>query len=408
MRIRSTIRWRLTAFYGLLFFLGGAVLLAVSYVAVRASLIDDEKKGEQQSVELYDLDADAVRRFLSIRLPEPVEGRGGDRAETVGQVIDGVQRENRENALDDLVRATSAAFVVMLVLSVLVGWLAAGRALRPVKQLTATAQSLSETNLDRRINLDGPDDELKELADTLDALLARLEVAFLSQRRFAADVSHELRTPLSIIRGEADVTLADPRSNAAELRLALAVNDAVERAEGLIDSLMALSRSESTMHERRAVDLAELTGDVVGERVGVASMAGVEIDLDLDLGSATVEGDRWLLERLVANLVDNGINHNEPDGWVRVSVDAVDGASRLTVSNTGQVLSPEEVVEIIKPFRRIEHGDRESEGFGLGMTIVQSVVEAHNGTVDIAPRDDGGLDVVVTLPGHRTLERVTA
>jgi signal transduction histidine kinase len=198
------------------------------------------------------------------------------------------------------------------------------------------------------------------------------------------------------------VTLADPRSGAAELRLALAVNDAVARAEALIDSLLALARSDSTMHERREVDLAELTGDVVGERVGVASMAGVEIDLTL--GSATVEGDRWLLERLIANLVDNGINHNEPDGWVRVSVDGSGGSSRLVVSNSGDVLSTADVDEITKPFRRLDHEGAQPEGFGLGMTIVQAVAEAHNGSVDIDPRHDGGLDVIVTLPARPTAQ----
>jgi signal transduction histidine kinase len=394
---RSTIRWRLTAFYGFLFFLCGLVLLTVSYVVVRASLIDDENKDENQSAELYGLDPVGVRRFLDIPLPEPVESQTGERAETVGDVINGVQRNNRENALDDLLRGTGAALGVMVLLSVLVGWLAAGRVLRPVKQLTLAAQDLSETNLDRRIDLEGPEDELKELADTLDALLARLEVAFVSQRRFAADVSHELRTPLSIIRGEADVTLADPNATAKELRLALAVSDAVVRAEALIDSLLALARSDSTMHERKAVDLAELTGDVVGERVEAASSAGVEIDLDL--GSATVEGDRWLLERLVANLVDNGINHNAPHGWVRVAIDAQNGSTHLEVSNSGDVLTADDVEEITKPFRRLDHrAAPQSEGFGLGMTIVQAVADAHNGQVDIDARSTGGLDVVVTLP----------
>jgi signal transduction histidine kinase len=396
MRIRSTIRWRLTAFYGLLFFLGGTVLLLVSYTAVRASLIADENKGEEAAADLYALDAERVRGFLDLPLPEPVDTETGDRAETVGDVIDGVQRSNREDALDDLFRTTGAVFAVMLAMSVLGGWLAAGRALRPVKDLTSAARGLSEANLDRRIGLDGPEDELKELADTLDALLARLEVAFLSQRRFAADVSHELRTPLSIIRGEADVTLADPRSGTAELRLALAVSDAVQRAEGLIESLLALARSESTMHDRRSVDLAELTGDVVGERVEAASMAGVEIDLDL--GSAAVDGDRWLLERLVANLVDNAINHNRHDGWLRVAVDAENDTTRLVVTNSGEVLSPTDTEELIKPFRRLTGTGPQSEGYGLGMTIVQAVADAHSGSVAIDARSEGGLEVVVELP----------
>jgi signal transduction histidine kinase len=308
-----------------------------------------------------------------------------------------VQVENRQDALDSLVRGSAIALAGVLLLSVGVGWLAAGRALRPVKRLTATAQSLSDANLDARIALDGPNDELKELADTLDAMLARLEVAFVTQRRFAADVSHELRTPLSIIRAEVDVTLADPDATERERRLALVVRDAADRAEVLMDSLLALARSDSTMHDRQLVDLAELTGDVVGERVERADDAGV--DVELELGSARVLGDPWLLERLVANLVDNGINHNIEDGWLHVAIDAENGTTRLEVSNSGAVVTPEEATEILQPFRRLSRASDEGpSGFGLGMTIVQSVAEAHDGSIAVEPRSEGGLDVIVTLP----------
>jgi signal transduction histidine kinase len=398
-RRRSTVRLRLTAFYGFLFFCCGAVLILVSYLVVRQSLIEKEDTGAQLSAQLYNLDPEGVRNFLDFRLPQQAEGPGG-KADTVGDVIGGVQGEIRNDALDQLLVGSGIALGVMLALSILVGWLAAGRAMRPVKKLTATARDLSDTNLDQRIALDGPDDELKELADTLDAMLARLEVAFLSQRRFAADVSHELRTPLSIIRAEVDVALADPESSGREHRLASAVGDAADRAEGIIESLLALARSESTMHDRDAVDLAELTGDVVGERVESANQAGIAVDLDL--GSATVDGDRWLLERLVANLVDNGINHNVRDGFVHVSVDGENGSTRLEVVNSGKVLTADDIAEIFQPFRRLEadRGGGPPSGFGLGMTIVRSVTEAHDGTIDIDARREGGLDVVVTLPSR--------
>jgi signal transduction histidine kinase len=398
---RSTIRWRLTAYYGFLFFCCGAVLIVVSYLVVRESMIEDESTGAEQASELYGLDQAGVERFLTWPLPEPAVGPDGARAETVGDVMLGVQVQQREKALDKLLRGSGAALLAMLLLSVLVGWLAAGRALRPVKRLTTTARSLSEANLDERIALNGPDDELKELADTLDAMLARLEVAFLSQRRFAADASHELRTPLSIIRAEVDVALADPTSSEGEQRLALAVQSAADRADGLIESLLALARSDSTMHDRQTVDLAELTGDVVGERVELADQAGVEIELDL--GSADVQGDRWLLERLIANLVDNGINHNVRNGWLHVAIDAQNGTTRLEVSNSGKVLTREQADELRLPFRRLaaDKGELQPSGFGLGMTIAQSVAEAHEGSIDIDPRNEGGLDVVVTLPTAR-------
>ena len=379
------------------------MLLAVSLRrGAGAASIDDENKDENQSAELYGLDPVGVRRFLDIPLPEPVESQTGERAETVGDVINGVQRNNRENALDDLLRGTEHALGVMVLLSVLVGWLAAGRVLRPVKRLTLAAQDLSETNLDRRIDLEGPE--------------RRAQGARRHARRAARPARGRLRQPAPI-RGRRVARAAHaavdhpgrgrrrrspiPTRAAKELRLALAVNDAVVRAEALIDSLLALARSDSTMHERKAVDLAELTGDVVGERVEAASTAGVEIDLDL--GSATVEGDRWLLERLVANLVDNGINHNAPHGWVRV---AVDSAERLDPPRGQQ--------QRRRPHRRRRRGDHQavpparpraapqSEGFGLGMTIVQAVADAHNGQVDIDARSTGGLDVVVSLPTAKT------
>jgi signal transduction histidine kinase len=206
---------------------------------------------------------------------------------------------------------------------------------------------------------------------------------------------------LSIIRAEVDVALADPTSSEGEQRLALAVQSAADRADGLIESLLALARSDSTMHDRQTVDLAELTGDVVGERVELADQAGVEIELDL--GSADVQGDRWLLERLIANLVDNGINHNVRNGWLHVAIDAQNGTTRLEVSNSGKVLTREQADELRLPFRRLaaDKGELQPSGFGLGMTIAQSVAEAHEGSIDIDPRNEGGLDVVVTLPTAR-------
>ncbi|MDZ7732264.1 MAG: HAMP domain-containing sensor histidine kinase [Acidimicrobiia bacterium] len=238
-------------------------------------------------------------------------------------------------------------------------------------------------------------------------MLARLEVAFVSRRRFAADVSHELRTPLSIIRGEAELTLTDGTSSARERRLARAVQDAALRSEALIESLLAPARADSTMRERRhRGSRSRSPATVVGERVSdLASAAGVEIDLGL--GSGTVEGDRWLLERLIANLVDNGIHHNRTPGWLQVAVGAHSGSTELRVSNSGDVLSDEQATAIFEPFRRLEDDDG-PDGFGLGMQrIVQSVAEAHDGTVRAEPRDGGGLDVVVssTLSGRRGLAR---
>lgn len=389
MRIRSTVRFRLTVLYGALFLLTGLILLGVSFAIVRAN-IDDEVGLERERVYSDLIEAGVPPENIQAVTEAPLgDGR------TVGEAIVDTAVSVRSNVLDDLLVAYAVAIPLVGFFALGLGWLAAGRALRPVKQLTQTAQKLGDETLHERIALEGPDDELKQLADTLDAMIARLEVAFLAQRRFAADVSHEVRTPLSIIKAEADVTLADAESSERERRLANSVLEAADRAESLIDSLLALARSESTMRDHELVDLAELTGDVVGERVPAADSAGVQVELDL--GSATVSGDPFLLERLVANLVDNGINHNvTSDGWVRVAVDSQNGRTLLEVSNTGQVLSAAEAEHIAEPFHRL--GEPEVPGFGLGMTIVRSVAKAHGGDVAINPRHGGGLDVLVSLP----------
>jgi signal transduction histidine kinase len=388
--VRATVRWRLTVLYGALFLLAGLILLGVSYAIVREN-IEDELGREREQI-LTDLveagaDPEVVRGISDFAL---ADGR------TVSEVMADSAREVRSEALDELVRAYAIAIPATMLLALLLGWWAAGRALAPVKRLTAAAQQISERNLDRRIDLDGPQDELKELADTLDALLARLDVAFQSQRRFAADVSHEIRTPLAIVKAEAEVTLGDGLSGERERRLARAVLRATDRAEALVASLLALGRSDSTMLAHDVVDLAELAGDVVGERIEAADRAGVQ--LELDLGSAVVVGDRYLLERLVANLVDNGIVHNRPEGgWLRVGIDTTAEQVTLEVTNSGPVLDQADVDRITEPFLRLSE-DR--PGFGLGMAIVRSVVAAHDGTVRLEARPDGGLAVRVDLPAH--------
>jgi signal transduction histidine kinase len=391
VRSRSTIRFRLTLLYSSMFLLCGAVLLLVGFLLVRSSLIAEEGNSDRVT-ESYGYTEAQVKAFNGIPLP-PAPGH---QQTTIGNVIRTTQEEIRNDALRRLVVGSSIALGALLLVSIVIGWIAAGRALRPVGRLTARARAMSEDNLSERIDLDGPADELKQLADTLDGMLARLDIAFTAQRRFAASVSHELRTPLAIMRGEADLALCDPDANLREIRLAAAIRDNVARTEALLESLLTLSRSESTMSESTVVDLAELTGDVVSARVEVADSAKVHVDLEL--GSAEVDGDPWLLERLVANLVDNGINHNVEGGWLRVSVSTTDGRSTVNVSNTGSRLTPDEVDGIMQPFHRMAETHR--PGYGLGMTIVQSVVKAHGGTVAVEPRAGGGLDVVVELPGH--------
>lgn len=390
MAVRSSIRWRLTAFYGVLFTLCGIALLWLSYSFVSTGLQRDEGRSDQRVIEAYGFDRETVSFFYGI--PTPASPTRPE-TQNVGDVIRGVQADIRTDVVHQLLVGSGLALAAMICISVGVGWLAAGRALQPVGELTKRARRLSEDNLHQRLDLDGPDDELKELADTLDGMLERLEAAFTSQRQFAANVSHELRTPLAVMRGEADITLALADATPRERHLAEAVRDAAIRSEALLDSLLALSRSDSTMNDRTALDLADLVGDVVAAGVEAADRAGIEIDLDL--ATAPVEGDQWLLQRLAVNLVDNAVRHNVPGGWLRVSVSTEGPDAVLSVSNGGRVLDATAVARILEPFQQAE---RTGEGYGLGMTIVQSVVRAHEGTLTVEPRAEGGLDVTVRLP----------
>ncbi len=387
---RSTIRRRLTVFYGALFLLCGLVLLVTSYAVVRASLVKDEGTTDKRVAANYGYSESAVKAFYEFPVPPSKTGR---EAQNVGDVITQVQIDMRDETLRALLLGTGAALVALLGLSLLVGWLAAGRALRPVGKLTGRARQLSEEDLQQRLGLDGPNDELKELADTIDGMLDRLEKAFNAQRQFSASVSHELRTPLSVIRAEADVALADPDATERERVFAEKMRDAADRSESLLDSMLTLARSESTMSNRVIVDLADLAGDTLSARTDGADRAGIAIDIDLH--TAEVEADPWLIERVVVNLVDNAVKHNQPGGWVTMTVKAEGDEAVLQVANGGEVLSPDQVDLILQPFQRT---NRNRPGYGLGMTIVQSVVKAHEGTIQVEPRDEGGLVVTVRLP----------
>jgi len=397
MRSRSTIRLRLTLFYGVSFVLCGFALLFINHRFVNEGLLRDEGRSDQRVIDTYQYTPAQVAFFYNIPTPEsPTHPE----AHTIRDVIRGIQGDIRNDVVDQSFRGSLVALAAMFVFSIGVGWIAAGRALRPVEKLTTRARSLSENNLHERLALDGPPDELKELGDTLDAMLGRLQSAFESQRRFSASVSHELRTPLSVIRGEAELLLAEKDVSERERRFAESVRDASDRSEALLSSLLALARSESTMKNRTRIDLADLASDVVTERIEAADRQGLDVDLDVHTGM--VEGDHWLLERLVVNLVDNAIKHNAADGWLRVEVETIDDTALLRVSNAGQELSVEQVAEILEPFQR---ADRSRPGYGLGMTIVQAVVRAHDGELLVEPRDGGGLVTTVRLPVAATTDK---
>ncbi len=385
MRHARTIRFRLTVLYGLMFLVTGAILLTIGYALVRHNL--DARPNLRE----------AFRR-LGINPPFPSPGLGrrifGATGPPDQRVIETLRAQLRADELHRLVIEYVAALGVMTMVSVAAGWLLAGRALRPLREITATARRVSGENLGERIALTGPADELKELADTFDGMLGRLDAAFASQRHFVANASHELRTPLAIMRTEIDVALADPGASAAELRaMGEAVRDTVDRNERLIESLLLLARSESALRVAEPVDLAALAGDCITDLRARAEEAHVTIRPELE--PVVVQGDPALLERMIANLIDNAIRHNVSDGWIDVRTRHVGSAVEMTVANGGRAIDPEVAATLIEPFRRV---DRTAGGFGLGLSIVRSVTVAHGGHTVLSARPDGGLEVRVSLP----------
>lgn len=377
-RPQPTIRLRLTLLFGGLFIASSILLMALTYGLLGQALSP--------------LDPPDVGDLLNS--PDDHEH---ERDDSIEDQLFEARNEERAGALSALLTRSLIALGFTSVGAMVLGWVMAGRVLRPIRHITAHARHASENTLGERIGLRGPPDEIQELGETIDAMLARLESAFAAQRAFAAQASHELRTPLAVMRAESEVALAAPDVTPREQDLAAAILQATDQSERLVAGLLALSRSESTLRDNAKVDLAELAGDVVGEQVSTANAYGVSLDLSLE--AAIVLGDRMLLERLIGNLVENAIRYNLVGGWVQVNVFPRDSHAVLQVANSGPVLRPEAVSALFEPFQRGKHpASRRIGGFGLGLTIVRSVADTHGGAVDATPRPDGGLVVTVQLP----------
>jgi signal transduction histidine kinase len=384
MRLRTrTIRLRLTLIYGGVFLVSAVALLTLGYLLVRHNV----DRHHTFRDEINGLGA-AVYHSLFGR---PLAANGSRRAFLAGY------HQATSAALHRLLLEYIGALVVMTGASVALGWWMAGRALAPLRAIAATARRVSGQNLGERIALQGPDDELKELADTFDGMLARLDAAFASQRHFVANASHELRTPLAIMRTEVDVALADPDADVRELRaMGEAVRETIDRSESLIAALLFLARSEGVLGREEPVDLAELAAGCITDLHRRAEAA--EITIATDLQPAVARGDAALLERMLANLVENGIRHNQPGGVLSVATSTSGGMAEVLVRNGGAVIDPEQVQALTEPFRRLS---RASGGFGLGLSIVRSVAEVHGGTVELVAPAEGGLEVRVRVPSVR-------
>lgn len=386
VRTRTSIRMRLILVWGALFLSGGALLVAVNYLLL-ADRITPDPAGLRQRIEreLGDPGAPAGR------VPEPLGGNSS---------FARIAAELRREILDQLLIQSAIALAVATTVVVAAGWVVANRMLRPLKTITATARRLSERDLHQRIALRGPPDELKHLADTFDGMLERLDRAFDSQRRFVSNASHELRTPLSVIRTELEVTLDEPGATEAELRaMGETIRQATERSERLIDALLALALADGRVQLRppEIVDLPLLLRQA--EELFGAEAKKRNLRVELALGPASVVGDRALLERLCENLVQNAIRHNVDGGRVELTTAIRNGAAHVRVANGGSVVPPDQVDRLFEPYQRLGRertGDR--RGFGLGLSIVRAVTDAHSGQVSATAPRSGGLVVEVALP----------
>ena len=372
LRSRRTVRMRLTALYCILFVLSAMVLLAITNgVGSSASHSTRTVTSGGQTVTVQ-VDTATSRQYL------------------VGSAI---------------------ALGVMLVVSVVAGWVVAGRVLRPLRQMTTAARRISASNLHERLAIDGPGDELKHLADTIDALLGRLDGAFAAQRRFVANASHELRTPLATMRVSLDVAVAKPGPVPPEtITLAGQVRAELNKADELLEGLLVLARAQHGALPGRAVlpldyvvsaALAAYEDAITARNLAVQHLAGSE--------GIWVEGSQPLLRRMADNVIGNAVSHNRDGGWIRITTMAGDGAARLIIENGGDILDQAQVAGLAQPFRRLG-ADRtgSDDGAGLGLSIVAAITEAHRGSLQLQARPGGGLTVTITLPLAPRAAAITA
>jgi signal transduction histidine kinase len=403
---RRTLRLRLTALYGAVFLTSGIALLTVTYLLLSraTSECSSARTPNGATVTMCGSSAAAIGAPPTEASQTTVGGIVGtprltpQQADAQAQLLRTQAVAQRDAQLHQLLVQSGIALGVMAIVSMGLGWIVAGRVLRPLRTITTAARRISATSLHERIAMGGPNDELKELGDTFDDLLARLERAFQAQRRFVANASHELRTPLARQRTVAQVALADPDASVDSLRAAhervLASGAEQER---LIDALLTLARGQAGPRASEPFDLASVTSDVVLTRRDEAERHGLAVRQTLS--AAAAQGDRRLVERLIANLLDNAIAHNQPGGQVEVVVGTRLGHAVVSVSNSGPVVPASEVERLLQPFQRngperTGHG----RGVGLGLSIVDAIAEAHGATLEVHPHAQGGLAVEVAFP----------
>lgn len=388
--VRRSVRWRLTVLYGVLFLVSGAVLLGITYglVAGRSAAI----VGNTRAVIVGPGDT-MPSPFPGFRIALGGAPLNGMASTQVKQLVNQKVSEASAGQLRLLLIVSAVALGIMVVVSVVLGWLMAGRTLRPVRQMTAKARRISEDNLHERLAVSGPDDELKDLGDTFDGLLGRLDAAFEAQKRFVANASHELRTPLTVQRAMIEVALSDPDTTVESLR---AVCERVlasgEDQARLLDALLTLARGQRGLDRQQAVDLAATAASVIRQ----TDTRTPPVRITADLAPAWLRGDPRLVTRLLTNLVDNAVRHNLPDGgWVRVSTRTRGSRCVLRVVNSGPEIPPDRIADLLEPFQRMESRTAHGGGYGLGLSIVAAIARAHHADLSVQPAKNGGLDISV-------------
>ena len=439
-----TARLRLTALYGALFLFSGLALLASTYIlferatatktphlpsvphtrtiqklrtprpspSLRLKYLQNQLRRDKQQLKLLPVAiAPGPRAGLLAASPQltqdqhRLEHDQRQLSQAVHQLAQALDQVAQNNSVDAAQRASDSrellvdsgiALAVVGVLALLGGWLVAGRILRPIRTITRTARRISSTSLHERLALDGPQDELKELGDTLDDLLARLEAAFEAQRRFVAHASHELRTPLTRERAVVQVALGDPSTSDVWRSAGQELLDSNREQETLIDALLTLASSERGLDGREPVDLSDIARAVANER---CDNQGLGLHIDANLKPASLDGDPRLIECLIVNLVDNAVTHNVEGGSVHISTGSDDGQVLLTVTNTGPVIPSAEIDRLFQPFQRLDRNRvHRSNRHGLGLSIVRAIANSHEATISVEPQPEGGLTLSVAFP----------
>lgn len=376
LRPRPTVRWRLTLLYSLVFLLCGAALLAITYWLF-ANFAYSPPKEPFNPVMVRVEEAMSVQRSIG---------------------------------LHRLLVYSGVALAMMAIVSVVLGWAVAGRVLRPLRTITAAADRISDTNLHERLAMSGPHDELRLLADTIDRLLARLDAAFDAQQRFVANASHELRTPLAMMRTTLDVAIAKPGGVAAQTReLDADLRVDLDNADRLLESFLTLASAQGgQLDEHNEVALEPLISSALADRTD--QIAAQRLTVETHLEAVQVAGSVTLLRRMVANVMENAVGYAEPGGSVEIALSSPDGRqARVVIASSGPMLDQQAVAQLAQPFKRLSRDRTGSQnGHGLGLSIVAAVAAAHEGSLELHAREQGGLRVQITLPATATTQLAKA